>query len=178
MRPTRSYNTRHTRALAAFVALLVALPLVQAYTTGKQPHFERRQLVKRASPSSPNGISDAGKAFDGQTFDYGKPPSLATVKLCAKAADNVFSLPVVVGGGTAGLTVASRLSENSSITVAVIEAGVSGEGDTTLTTPNAMVRAPPEAPAFANVEITSLTTLSYDCIPALQLFRAHRQRLG
>jgi ribulose 1,5-bisphosphate synthetase/thiazole synthase len=30
---------------------------------------------------------------------------------------------VIVGGGTAGLTMASRLSENSAITVAVIEAG-------------------------------------------------------
>lgn len=30
---------------------------------------------------------------------------------------------VVIGGGTAGLTVASRLSENSSIRVAIIEAG-------------------------------------------------------
>lgn len=30
---------------------------------------------------------------------------------------------VVVGGGTAGLTLATRLAENASITVAVIEAG-------------------------------------------------------
>ena len=30
---------------------------------------------------------------------------------------------VIVGGGTAGLTIASRLAENASISVAVIEAG-------------------------------------------------------
>lgn len=44
---------------------------------------------------------------------------------------NAFGVPgvdaaydyVVVGGGTAGLTIATRLAENSNITVAVIEAG-------------------------------------------------------
>lgn len=36
---------------------------------------------------------------------------------------------VIVGGGTAGLTVASRLAENHAITVAVIEAGGFYEAD-------------------------------------------------
>jgi GMC oxidoreductase len=36
---------------------------------------------------------------------------------------------IVVGGGTAGLTVAARLSENGRYTVGVLEAGVSGFGD-------------------------------------------------
>lgn len=43
------------------------------------------------------------KSLDGQTFDY-----------------------VVIGGGLAGLVVASRLSENKNINVAVIEAGSAG----------------------------------------------------
>lgn len=34
---------------------------------------------------------------------------------------------VIVGGGTAGLTVASRLAENSSLSIAVIEAGTFSE---------------------------------------------------
>jgi hypothetical protein len=34
---------------------------------------------------------------------------------------------VIVGGGTAGLTVASRLAENSSLSVAVVEAGTFSE---------------------------------------------------
>ncbi|BGP46470.1 hypothetical protein JCM10450v2_002315 [Rhodotorula kratochvilovae] len=66
----------------------------------QDPTFQRRsadwQLKKRAT------TTDAAQ-LAGQTFDY-----------------------VVVGGGTAGLVIASRLSENSSLTVAVIEAGTDG----------------------------------------------------
>jgi choline dehydrogenase-like flavoprotein len=36
---------------------------------------------------------------------------------------------VIVGGGTAGLVLAARLSEKESISVAVIEAGISRLGD-------------------------------------------------
>lgn len=108
------------KSLRAYVALAAAfaLPFALAHPSSHSSShdFLRQSLSARGSPTSPHGISDSGKAFDGQTFDY-----------------------VIVGGGTAGLTVASRLSENSSATVAVIEAGNSGEGDITLTTPNGMV---------------------------------------
>ncbi|KAI5291793.1 hypothetical protein KEM54_006704 [Ascosphaera aggregata] len=53
-----------------------------------------------------------GTEFNDQTFDY-----------------------VVVGGGLAGLVVASRLSENPAYSVAVIEAGKTGYGNDALMTP-------------------------------------------
>ncbi|KAJ7477416.1 alcohol oxidase [Mycena latifolia] len=43
---------------------------------------------------------------------------------------------VVVGGGTAGITVASRLAENPNIKVGVIEAGMYRPNDTTIDVPN------------------------------------------
>jgi len=42
---------------------------------------------------------------------------------------------VIVGGGTAGLVVAARLTENSNVTVGVIEAGIDRSDDV-------LVRAP------------------------------------
>ncbi|CAE6504329.1 unnamed protein product [Rhizoctonia solani] len=58
-------------------------------------------LLGTASASVlPRSLTTDGASFASQTFDY-----------------------VIVGGGTAGLAVAARLAENSSVTVGVIEAG-------------------------------------------------------
>lgn len=43
---------------------------------------------------------------------------------------------VVVGGGTAGLCVAARLTENPDVTVAVLEAGENRMDDTNVSTPS------------------------------------------
>jgi choline dehydrogenase len=48
--------------------------------------------------------------------------ALLVPNILALSASNVFDY-VVVGGGNAGLTVASRLTENPAVRVAVIEAG-------------------------------------------------------
>lgn len=55
----------------------------------------------------------------------------ATKNLTNQAAVNAVFDYVVVGGGTAGLVMAARLSENPSISVAVVEAGGFYEQDPT-----------------------------------------------
>lgn len=46
---------------------------------------------------------------------------------------------VICGGGTAGLTIAARLTENPDITVGVIEAGKNRLGDPLVDTPAAFI---------------------------------------
>ena len=58
---------------------------------------------------------DAKRAITSPTYDLGAAAGVA-------GRDASFDY-VVVGGGTAGLTIAARLAEDPSITVAVIEAG-------------------------------------------------------
>ena len=59
--------------------------------------------------------SEAKRAITSPTYDLGAAAGVA-------GRDASFDY-VVVGGGTAGLTIAARLAEDPSITVAVIEAG-------------------------------------------------------
>ncbi|GAA5901157.1 hypothetical protein JCM8208_002291 [Rhodotorula glutinis] len=91
--------------VAAAAAAVVPLGAQASVVSSSQPldgaALQRRadsdwRLRKRAT------TTDAAQ-LAGQTFDY-----------------------VIVGGGTAGLAVASRLSENSSLSIAVIEAGTDG----------------------------------------------------
>lgn len=71
-----------------------------------------------APTSKPFGVSIGSADADQQTFDY-IVGSFST-RRTSSSTDWVFFaslLPQIVGGGLAGLTVASRLSENSSVSV-------------------------------------------------------------
>ena len=57
-----------------------------------------------SATSTPRSQAQCSNSIHGQTFDY-----------------------VVVGGGTAGLVLANRLTEKANITVAVLEAGTHAE---------------------------------------------------
>lgn len=99
--------------------LLRALMLVLALVTASSATDRAARPFGRAPSASappPAGISTNGLLFREHTFDY-----------------------IIIGGGTAGLVLANRLSADPHVTVAVIEAGESGIGDTSLTTPDAMV---------------------------------------
>ncbi|KAH7337860.1 alcohol oxidase [Rhizoctonia solani] len=75
-----------------------------------------------AAEVSQRGISTDGADFASKTFDY-----------------------VVIGGGTAGLTVAARLSEDSKVTVGVIEAGEYLPDDPVINTPSSAFSIPGNA---------------------------------
>lgn len=51
-----------------------------------------------------------------------------------------FCLQVIIGGGTAGLTIAARLTENPNVRVGVIEAGPNRLGDPLVDTPAAFLQ--------------------------------------
>lgn len=82
--------------LLASAILAVGVHSLPRSETAHNPNHPAKQLLARAV------TADATK-LDGKTFDF-----------------------VIVGGGTAGLAMAARLSEYSNMTVAVIEAGGDG----------------------------------------------------
>ncbi|KAF8695187.1 GMC oxidoreductase family, partial [Rhizoctonia solani] len=89
----------HSVASAALVASAVAFLGANALVrtdTASNPNNPHRRLLTRAVTADPTQLS-------GKSFDF-----------------------VIVGGGTAGLAIAARLSEYSNMTVAVIEAGGDG----------------------------------------------------
>ncbi|KAN0059670.1 hypothetical protein ACQY0O_008242 [Thecaphora frezii] len=91
-----------TSMVSSTLLVTVAATLASAKTVQFGSHGQYpvdHEMLKRSLVTN-------GNTLNGKTYDY-----------------------VVIGGGLAGLTVASRLSENSNVTVAVIEAGQTGYDD-------------------------------------------------
>ncbi|KAJ1598620.1 hypothetical protein NDA14_005282 [Ustilago hordei] len=113
--------------------LLVYLPIVS--TASREPHrsrpsshHHRRTRNFHADPYTPSTPSLYSRDSFG---DQPRPlhrrsePGAAIAKFYTAVTDKVFDY-VIAGGGTAGLALAGRLSEDPDVTVAVIEAGHSG----------------------------------------------------
>lgn len=67
------------------------------------------------------------------------PITMSLAGLANHDLDSPFDY-VVVGGGTAGLTVASRLSEDEEVRILVVEAGGDGRGDPLILTPGCLTQ--------------------------------------
>jgi choline dehydrogenase-like flavoprotein len=84
---------------------------------------------------------------------------------------------VIIGGGTAGLTLAARLTEDPAITVAVLEAGPNRLNDSTILTPalaRSMIGDPKYDWRHTTVPQASFLPLSITPSPALP----KRDRVG
>ncbi|SOV02402.1 related to Glucose oxidase [Ustilago sp. UG-2017a] len=113
--------------------LLVYLPIVS--TASREPHrsrpsshHHRRTRNFHAdpyTPSTPTLYSRDSFGDQPRPLHRRSEPGAAIAKIYTAVTDEVFDY-VIAGGGTAGLALAGRLSEDPDVTVAVIEAGHSG----------------------------------------------------
>lgn len=124
-----------------FAILLASLPLLS--TASLEPHSRPRHRrhtrnlhVDPSSPSTPALYSRDLFGDQPRPLQHRSEPGAAIAKTYTAVTDEVFDY-VIAGGGTAGLALAGRLSEDPSVTVAVIEAGNSGyDSETELLVPS------------------------------------------
>lgn len=93
-----------TNVLALILGFVAAFTVAEPIGASSRSSFARRADVDLQLAS--RSMSSSAASFAETSYDY-----------------------VVVGGGTAGLALAARLSECGEYTVGVLEAGISGFGD-------------------------------------------------
>ncbi|KAJ9480122.1 Choline dehydrogenase [Pseudozyma hubeiensis] len=114
--------------------LLVSLPLLSSASLESSAHgrarHHRRGRSSHADPSSPSepALYSRDLFGDRPRIQTRSEAGAAIAKSYTKVTDEVFDY-VIAGGGTAGLALAGRLSEDPDVTVAVIEAGHTGYAD-------------------------------------------------
>ncbi|GAC73024.1 glucose dehydrogenase [Moesziomyces antarcticus T-34] len=112
-----------------FSLLLVSLPLFTSASLESRSNarHHRRSRHLHSDPSSPSqpALYSRDAFGDQPRLQARSEPGAAIAKSYKKVTDDVFDY-VIAGGGTAGLALAGRLSEDPDVTVAVIEAGHSG----------------------------------------------------
>ena len=112
--------------------LLISLPLLSSASL--EPHsrarHHRRTRNLHVDPSTPAepALYSRDLFGDRPRLQPRSEPGAAIATSYTKVTDEVFDY-VIAGGGTAGLALAGRLSEDPDVTVAVIEAGQSGYSD-------------------------------------------------
>jgi hypothetical protein len=81
-----------------------------------------------------NGVNGHSDGVNGETNSKSSPPSYGICVSAEQFLDHEYDF-VIVGGGTAGLVLAARLTENPDVHVGVLEAGPNRLGDPLVETP-------------------------------------------
>ena len=93
-----------------------------AYTTAPSTSIPTTAVTASAAPSSEASASSSEQTCESPDVIGCETASDSPAADVAPESSSVYDF-IVVGGGTAGLVIANRLSENSYTSVAVIEAG-------------------------------------------------------